>query len=104
MKLKKSELNNYVRRMYTFLSNHGDKIRFKKLKTNQGYHVEGKDGEWWIEIDHREQMFSTLWHELLHQWHPDWRHKDIYAMEKAIVNSLSETQVKNILKRLGKSL
>lgn len=104
MKLKKKQLNNYVARMYRLLDKHGDKIHFKKLTKNQGYHIIGYENDWWIEIDYKQQIFPTLWHEALHQWHPNWKHKDIYAMERAIVNSLSERQVRNVIKKLGKCL
>ena len=104
MKLTKKQVNKYVARLYRLLDKHGDKIVFKKLRKNQGYYVTGKDGDWHIEIDHREQMFSTLWHECLHHWHQDWKHGDIFKMETAIMNKLSERQVKNILKKLGKCL
>ena len=100
--ISKKEIGLYIKRLYRLLDNHPDKIVFKKLGKNQGYYVYGKGrDDWHIEIDYREQVIPTLIHECLHHWHPEWKHKQVYKTERAITNSLTKNNIKNILTKLG---
>lgn len=90
----------YTRKLYRFLRGQ-PAIEFKKLRKNRGNIIWKSDGDDVIvELDHREEVVSTLIHEFLHYEHYDWTEEQVLCMEKEIVDSLSHRQVRNILKRL----
>lgn len=105
MSLTRPEVQAYTKKLYRFLRE-GHSIKFRKLpSTYVGviYRYENtKISE--VEVDHRDKMFSTLLHEFLHYVHPKWSETKILEMERKLVNALSPTQVKNIIKRLAEAL
>lgn len=105
MTLEPKVLQRYVRKLYRFLEQ-GHKVRFKKLRVNRGYieHKEDKVSPASVTLDHREELLKTLIHEFLHYIHPEWSEAEVLDMEDRIADSLSERQVRNIIKRLAQAL
>lgn len=102
MSLTRQEVQVYTRKLYRFLRE-GHSIEFRKLRLYRGflYHTISPAR---VELDHRDKLFSTLLHEFLHYAHPTWSETKILEMERKLVNALSPTQVKNIIKRLAEAL
>jgi|SRR6185312_3488700 len=108
MSLEKAEIKVYMRHLYKFLKD-GHTIEFKKMSLRRGYIDDGRVDnpecyKVYVALDHRDRVLSTLIHEHLHYLYPDWSETKIYAQESAIINSLSNTQIKNIIKRLANAL
>ena len=104
--LTKEEVQGYTKKLYRFLRE-GHTIRFQKLPSEYMgiiHWYEDNSAPVHIEVDYRNQMFGTLLHEFLHYIHPTWKETQVLEMEERLVNALSRTQVKNILKRLGEAL
>jgi len=57
-----------------------------------------------IKIDYRRDMLSTLIHEVLHHWHPDWCETKVLQHESLIINALSQRQIKNIIRIIGENI
>ena len=102
MHYSKKDLYNITRRLYYLLREHSDRIVFQKLYQNW-YGTYDWDTHK-ITIDFRRDILSTLIHEALHHWHPDWSETKVARHESLIINSLSITQIKNIIKVLGENI
>jgi len=105
MSLSREEVQRYTKKLYRFLRE-GHAITFRKLHPSYRGFIHFYEGTPLaeVEVDHRERMFSTLLHEFLHYAHPDWSETRVLEMERKLVNALSQTQVKNIIKRLAEAL
>ena len=98
MKLSRQETYTITSKIYKFLREDSDKIILKKLRGSV-LGTYDPDSEK-ITIDYREDAVATLIHELLHHWHPDWSESKVVQWEKAVVNSLSVKQFKNLMQAL----
>ena len=102
IKKRKQETYAFTRKLYRFLRNNSDQIFFKKLYGNvYGYYDYGVAE---ITIDYRRDVIPTLVHEFIHHLKPDWCETKVVNYERRIMNSLSPTQFKNIVKILGENL
>ena len=98
----KKHLYDITKKLYYLIRHSDGRIQFVKLSGRvAGYYYKGT-GE--IEIDYRKDIISTLIHESLHKWHPEWKEKDVYRHENRIVNSLSHRQIYNLIKIIGENL
>ena len=108
----KEQLYAFTRRAYRFLREHPEKVEIAKIrerardKDGKGFvPVAGKctvDKE--ISLDYRKDLISTLVHELLHAFHPDWAETTVLREESALINQLSSRQVKNLIKAFAEVL
>lgn len=106
MALTKEETNKYMRWLYQFLKA-GHEFEFGKSNLYRGWiHDEREDGvfEARVFLDPRHKLLSTLIHEFLHFQHPDWCESKVLQMESQIVNSISDRQVRNLVKRFAEAL
>lgn len=106
MALSKAETKYYISRLYKFLRN-GHIIKFEKMRTYCGeilYNPNDKTELAEVRLDHRHKVISTLIHEFLHFNHPTWSESSILKLESAIINSLTDRQIKNIIKRFAEAL
>lgn len=102
MSLTRAESHYYVRKLYQFLKG-GHHIAFKKMRIDRGrIWLDEECRE--VQLDHRSEILSTLIHEHLHHQHPTWCESDILKMESLVVNSLTDRQVRNIIKRFADAL
>lgn len=99
--MMKKEICQYVRKIHRFLNNSTkNTVIFKKHRGYRGM-IHFEESERLITLDPRDKVISTLVHEILHDMHPNWSETDILEMERKLINSMSNTQIKNILKKLS---
>jgi len=97
----KKEITSFTRRLHYHLRHHSDEIYFQKIRGMCGFYDYGT-GE--ITIDYRKDILATLIHEFLHHIYPNSCETEVQAHEKAVINSLSRQQVRNIIKILAGNL
>jgi len=99
MSYSKKETYKVTKKLYHLLRNHSDQIHFQKLYQNVhgSYSNETHD----ITVDYRRDIISTLIHEALHHWYPEWSETKVRQHESSIINALSAKQIKNILRVIG---
>ena len=104
MPFSRSETHRYTRSFYRFLER-GCIFTFKRMKYNAG-EIEGWDrtGRVIITLNPKCDVVSTMMHEFLHYRHPAFCESKIARLEKKLMNSLSDRQIKNILKRVANYL
>ena len=100
--LTREETYRFTHKLYQLLFNHSDHIFIRKL--HQDVHGEYDPSTEDIHIDFRRDLISTLIHEAFHHWHPNWCETKVLEMESKVVNSLSQRQVKNVIKALANVL
>jgi len=86
-------ISNYLSKLYKLL-NEPYIFSIKKLNKLQGYCDSDE-----ICIDYRKDILSTLIHEVLHYYYPNWSETKVLNEERKIINYLTIKQVKNILRR-----
>jgi len=100
MGYSKKQTYRITKKLYDLLRNNSDHIHFQKLYRNVcGTYDDGTQD---ITIDYRRDIISTLIHEALHHWHPDWNETKVIQHESLIINALTARQIKNILRVIGK--
>lgn len=105
--LSKQEISTFLRKMYRVFEQ--DAHKFQLVKMESGKHGEyaaydHKDGTKeleYIKIDYRKEFIPTLIHEIIHFLHMDKSETWVIQREKLVMASLSERQIKNILKKFG---
>lgn len=104
MPFTRSQTYNYTRSFYRFLER-GCTFTFKRMKAVAG-EIEGWDGEGKviITLNPKCDVLSTMMHEFLHYRHPNLCESGVRKAEKRLMNSLSDRQVKNILKKVANYL
>jgi len=101
----KKDVNLVIRRIKYLLRNHAQWIIFKKLRGMCAlYEKEGAHGPVRITIDHRKDLISSLIHEALHHWHPNWSESKVIKHENMIMNAMTPFQAKNIMKVWGQNI
>lgn len=106
--MSKKIASKYTRKMYKFLKGNHE-IKFSKMKILRGY-IEYQDPntstktDTKIVLDPSDKLISTFIHEFLHYEHQDYTEEQILELEKRVMNSLSNIQVKNLIKRLAEKL
>lgn len=100
MPFSRSETQAYTRSFYRFLER-GCTFTFKRMKETAG-EIEGwdREGKVIITLNPKCDVVSTMMHEYLHWRHPTFCESHIRRLEKKLMNSLSDRQIKNILKRV----
>lgn len=103
MMYNQTELHSFTRKLYKYLdSDH--RIEFKKLRLNRGFIVlndkDPKDTSHMV-LDHRDRLIATLIHEVLHYIYPTACEGFILEHERALINQLSDRQIRNIIKRFA---
>ena len=104
MPFSRSETQTYTRSFYRFLDLDCT-FTFKRMKKYAGT-IDGWDrkSKVIITLDPKKNVISTMMHEFLHYRHPNMCESNIAKLEKKLMNSLSDRQVKNILKRVANYL
>jgi hypothetical protein len=103
MPLSEKETEHYLERLHVFLSA-GHTFVFRKMRGWQGFIKDVRATQTTIELDHRKLLFSTLLHEFLHHEHPEWSETKVLRMECLFVNSLTDLQVRTVIKRFAEAL
>jgi len=98
-KYSKKQIYRITARLYAEMKKH-PAIQLKKLKGCGEYDYSTDI----MVLDYRRDIVSTLIHELLHKWHPDKCETWVLRHEKLIINSLSSTQIKHIIKAFASAL
>lgn len=96
---KKKTVYPFLARMYKLMAEEPDLIILKKLPHNT-HGICDFDN---IYLDYRRDLVSTLIHEFIHYMYPDWSETKVLREESRIVNALSVSQVKNILKKYAET-
>jgi len=79
-------------------------MRFRYMPDAYGMVQSDFDG-WIMTIDPRysqRMVWSTILHEVLHITYPDWKHEDIYAAEKLLIDGLKKEQHLELMSLIGK--
>lgn len=105
MCLTRPEVQWYTKRLYKFMRD-GHRFEFTKHRGYRGmiWFDAGGEGINVVTLDHRENVISTLIHEVLHAIHDDWSETDILEMERKLINALSDRQIRNLIKRFADSI
>lgn len=101
MSYTKKEIYKFTRRLHYLLRHHQDRITFQRIKGAYGYYDFETDE---ITIDHRKDIIPTLVHEALHKWHNDWCETKVLQHEHLIMNSLTPSMIRKIIKVIAKNL
>jgi hypothetical protein len=105
--LSRTDVHRYTRKLYKFMRE-GHRIEFKKHRGYRGMIWDSPEGDCngvvLVTLDHRENVISTLIHEVLHHIHPDWSETDILNMESQLINALTQRQIRTIIKRFAEVL
>src|ERR1039457_6380571 len=101
-RIPKSQVYKVTTALYHFLYS-GEKVTLKKIHNAclEGY-FDGDSEE--IVVDYRKSLLPTLIHEFLHKIHVDWPERKVRKYEVRIVNSLTQKQIKNILRALSDNI
>jgi len=102
MSYSKKEIYQFTNKLYKQIREHSKDIRFEKLYSNTVGSYDSKTKQ--IIVDYRRDILSTLIHEVLHHWHPDWCETKVLQHESLIINSLSQRQIKNIIRVIGQNI
>lgn len=97
--MTKSEADYYLHRCYRLLADPELTLRHRKLRGSmQGlaYHAVNS-----ITVDFRKEALSTILHECLHVLYPDLCETKIIALERGIINEMSDRQFRNLCLRIG---
>lgn len=97
----RDNINPFIRKLYKLLEQKPEIFKLKKMKDVRGYCL--NDGTE-IALDHRDELLSTLIHEVIHYFHPDWSEKTVRSAEKYIINNISPKRAGNIVKKLSQAL
>ncbi len=97
----KSQLYTFTTRMYRLFEKKPELFTLKKLRGVHGWCI--KDEDRWDEIllDYRRDLIAALIHETIHYIYDNWSERRVEEMERNILNQLSLTQIKNIIKRFA---
>lgn len=96
-KYKKTKVYPFLSQMYNLFKTKPELFVFKKMKFEGEYDPVGEI----IYMDYRKEILSTLIHEVIHYLHYEWCETKVIREERKIVNSLSQRQIKNIIKRFS---
>jgi len=96
----KKDTYKFTSDFYKFLKSHHDHIFFKKIYGNKvgKYDYQTTD----LIVDYRRDLLSILIHEYAHHKYPEWCETKVLSFERKMINILSEKQIKNILRAIGK--
>ena len=93
--------DKFVRELYKLFRDKPNIFHVKKLKAARGYcHLETER----IELDYRDEIISTLLHEAIHFLYPQMPEEQVLKNEHDLINTLTERQIRNIIKRFGSIL
>ena len=109
--LSKPYLYGFTKRVYGFIRDNPRHIRIAKIRNKEW--VRGKlfpiaglcsPDTNRIVIDYRTEVIAVLIHELLHAFHPEWCESKVERMERALINQLSQCQMRRLLKLMSLAL
>jgi helix-turn-helix protein len=98
----KDEVNRFTRKLYRFLDD-GHTVEFRHMRTLRGEIVMDVYPTK-VSLDPRDNIISTLIHEALHYFYPQASETWVLRMESKIIHSLSERQIRNIIRRLAQNI
>lgn len=102
MALPRAIVHRYTRKLYRFLRER-PKFTFKHMRVYRGW-IDLDDSPVTVTLEPRSAILTTLIHEFLHHEHPDWSESRILRMEDTLMNSLTERQVRNVVKRFAEAI
>ena len=103
----KKYLCEFTRKAYKFLREHRGSIVVRRIGNRgraNGYYIVDRKGKVEIIVDHRRDLLSTLVHELLHAFHGEWSESKVVKTEKTLINQLSSTQIRHLIKEFANAL
>lgn len=98
---RKKCVYGFLRKMYKLFHDKPDIFSFHKLRGYQGICDYEEDS---IRLDYRKEFISTLVHECVHYIYPDYSETKVIREEKIIMNTITDRQVRNIIKRFAQFL
>lgn len=98
----KDEVNRFTRKLYRFLDD-SHKVEFRRMRDLRGW-ILTDTYPTHVRLDHTDKLIPTLIHEALHYFYPEASETWVLKMEAKIVRSLSERQVRNIIRRLAQNI
>lgn len=98
----KDEVNRFTRKLYRFLDA-GHKVEFRRMRNTRGL-IFIHDFPTKVSLDPRDKIIPTLIHEALHYFYPQASETWVLRMESKIICSLSERQIRNIIRRLAQNI
>jgi hypothetical protein len=98
----KDAVNRFTRKLYRFLDD-GHKVEFRRMRTTRGL-IFTHEYPTRVSLDPRDNIISTLIHEALHYFYPEASETWVLRMESKIIHSLSERQIRNIIRRLAQNI
>jgi hypothetical protein len=104
MALSRAEVHAFTRKLYAFLRDE----HTVRLTKHHLFHAQisypDNEYEAYVTVDYRKDILSSLIHEVLHFYYPQWSEKKVLRMESQMVNAITERQAKNILKALANAV
>jgi len=113
----KKTLYTFMKRVSRFFRDNPKSVRIEKIRevevnpvTKKRYCLAGDvdytphRGKPRIRIDYRRDIVATLIHELVHYFYDDLSESKTRRMESALINQLSKSQVRHLLKMLASRL
>jgi hypothetical protein len=102
MALPENELKVFMSKLYRFLEQ-GHKFHFDRLRMLHGkIYIDRFPTD--VYLHPSGTFFTTLIHEAIHYIYPEWSESKVLKYESKVVCSLSDRQIKNIIKKFAQAL
>lgn len=98
----KTEVNRFTHKLYRFLDD-DHTVKFRRMRNLRGW-ILTEQYPTHLSLDPRDEIIPTLIHEALHYFYPNASESWVLRMEAKIIRSLSERQLRNIIRRLAKNI
>lgn len=86
---------NIARKTYWLLNNRPDMFKIEKMRGTSGKCDYDADQ---ILLHYKYDILSTLFHEVLHYYYPDWSEAKVLRNEKWVIDNIGKRRAVNILK------
>ena len=102
--MTKGQIYAFMRTLYFLLKYKDFHVRFFRSTERRGEVGIDENDEWICSLNPKEEVLSTLVHEVLHVKYPDMSEKRVLAKEREIMAQLSHRQLMNMTVKLGEAL
>lgn len=99
--MNKKDIYAFTRKVYKCLKDADFIIELANLRGVHGYYYHGKSH---IQINPKKEVLSTLVHEFVHHFNPEWSETKVLKEESRIMARLSYRQMINLIIALGEAL
>lgn len=93
------DIDQITRKTYWLLNKKPEIFRVEKIRGTAGICDGGT-----ISINYKHDILSTLFHEVLHYYHPNWSETKVLCNESYIINNIGKRRAVNVLKKFASIL